>query len=101
MLGKRWANDTGVYYLTIIPRVLVGYEMVYVDGQRAGYNHLISNKREWNNCFIENAHKNIENSSRLYLFKKIDFQIVSNFEQTRTVTIFGEHGIMVHVYNDG
>ena len=29
--------------------------------------------------------------------KKIDFQIVSNFEQTRTVTIFGEHGIMAHV----
>ena len=22
-----------------------------------GYNHLISNKREWNNCFIKNAHK--------------------------------------------
>ena len=24
---------------------------------RVGYNHLISNKREWNNCFIKNAHK--------------------------------------------
>ena len=22
-----------------------------------GYNHLISNKPEWNNCFIKNAHK--------------------------------------------
>ena len=22
-----------------------------------GYNHLISNRREWNNCFIKNAHK--------------------------------------------
>ena len=22
-----------------------------------GYNHLISNKREWHNCFIKNAHK--------------------------------------------
>ena len=22
-----------------------------------GYNHLISNKRGWNNCFIKNAHK--------------------------------------------
>ena len=29
----------------------------------------------------------MENSSRLY------FQLVFNFEQTRTVTIFGEHGI--------
>ena len=33
------------YYLTIIPRVCIGY------------NHLISNKRKWNNCFIKNAHK--------------------------------------------
>ena len=24
---------------------------------RVGYNNLISNKREWNNCFIKNAHK--------------------------------------------
>ena len=36
-------------YLTIIPRARVGYEMI-----RVGYNHLISNKREWNNCFIKN-----------------------------------------------
>ena len=44
-------------YLTIIPRVCVGYEMI--DSQRAaycrvGYYHLVSNKREWNNCFIKN-----------------------------------------------
>ena len=26
-----------------------------------------------------------------------DFQLVFNFEQTRTVTIFGEHGITVHI----
>ena len=30
-----------------------------IDSQRGpylqvGYNHLISNKREWNNCFIDN-----------------------------------------------
>ena len=25
------------------------------------------------------------------------FQLVFNFEQTRTVTIFGEHGIMAHI----
>ena len=29
--------------------------------------------------------------------KSIDFQLVFNFEQTRTVTIFGEHGIMAHM----
>ena len=38
-------------YLTIILRARVGYEMI--DSQRS-YNHLISNKREWNNCFIKN-----------------------------------------------
>ena len=43
-------------YLTTIPRVRLGYEMV--DSQRgAFYNHLICNKYEWNNCFIKNAHK--------------------------------------------
>ena len=35
-------------YLTIIPRLRVGFEMV---------DHLISNKRQWNNCFIKNANK--------------------------------------------
>ena len=44
-------------YLTIIPRARVGYEVI--DSQRGakrrvGYNYLISNKREWNNCFIKN-----------------------------------------------
>ena len=29
--------------------------------------------------------------------KATDFQLVFNFEQTRTVTIFGEHGIMAHI----
>ena len=24
---------------------------------RVGYNNLISNKHEWNNCFIKNSHK--------------------------------------------
>ena len=26
-----------------------------------------------------------------------DYQLVFNFEQTRTVTIFGEHGITAHI----
>ena len=29
--------------------------------------------------------------------KTTNFQLVFNFEQTRTVTIFGEHGIMAHI----
>ena len=49
-------------YLTIIPRVCVGQEMV--DSQLGTF------------------------------VKTTDFQLVFNFEQTRTVTILGEHGIM-------
>ena len=30
-------------------------------------------------------------------FKTIDFQLVFNCEQTRTVIIFGEHSIMAHI----
>ena len=48
-----------VLYLTIIPQARIGYEVI--DSQRGAkrrvcYNHLISNKREWNNnyCFIKN-----------------------------------------------
>ena len=29
--------------------------------------------------------------------KTTDFQLVFNFEQTRTGTMFGEHGIMAHI----
>ena len=43
-------------YLTIIPRTRVGYELLD-SGQggehRVGYHKLISNKCEWNNCFIK------------------------------------------------
>ena len=47
-------------YLTIIPLALVGYEMIIANSAlRASLAiyHLISNKREWNNCFIKNAPK--------------------------------------------
>ena len=57
--NKRITHDSsrGKVYLTIIPRARVGYEMI--DSQLGatrlvGYNHLISNKHEWNNCFIKN-----------------------------------------------
>ena len=36
------------------------------------------------NCFIKNAHENREFLSTLFL-------------KTRTVTIFGEHGVMAHI----
>ena len=53
--------NTPKEYLTIIPRACTGYEMI--DSQRGatrlvGCNHLLSNKREWNNCFIKNVKLN-------------------------------------------
>ena len=59
-----------------------------------GYNHLISNKREWNNCFIKTPTKYREFFPTLFV-KTTDFQLVFNFEQTRTV--FGECGMMAHI----
>ena len=32
-----------------------------------------------------------------FICKRTDFQLVLNFEQTRTVTLFGEHGIMAYI----
>ena len=62
---------------------------------RVGYE-LALIKREWNNCFIKNAHK----TSRIlqdFCVKPTDFKLVFNFEQMRTVIIFGEHGTMAHI----
>ena len=52
-----WQGYLTFSNLTIIRRARVGYEVI--DSQRGakrrvGYSHLISNKREWNNCFIKN-----------------------------------------------
>ena len=58
-----------------------------------GYNHLISNKCEWNNCFVKNAHK-ISWILPHFICKNNRFSAWFNFEQKRSVTIFGEHGIM-------
>ena len=32
-----------------------------------------------------------------FICKRTDFQLVLNFEQTRTVTLFGEHDIMAYI----
>ena len=55
-----------------------------VDSQRGAdlaIYHLISNKREWNNCFIKNAHK-ISRILPNSFVKTTDVQLVSNFEQS-------------------
>ena len=52
---------------------------------------------EYSNCFIKNAHKISRIRFLPILFvKTTDFRLVFNFEYTRTVTLFGEHGIMAH-----
>ena len=92
-------NQKDARYLTIIPRWRVGYEMFNSQRgawHRVGYNHLRSNKYEWNNIFIKTPTKYREFFPTLFV-KTTEFQLVFNFEQTRTVTIFGEHGIMDHI----
>ena len=68
-------------YLTIIQRACIGYEMI--DSQRGaqrrvGYNHLIYNEREWNNCFIKN--------NQVILVGLADFFFMSNQK-----TIYGRY----------
>ena len=49
-------HDIPIGYLTIIPRTRVGYELLDSGRgakHRVGYHKLISNKHEWNNCFIK------------------------------------------------
>ena len=45
---------------------------------------------------LKNAHKYQELFPTLFV-KTTDFQLVFKFDQTRTVTIFGELGIMAHM----
>ena len=64
-------------HLTIIPRTRVGYELLDSGRgakHRVGYHKLISNKREWNNCFIkyQTLDKNISN----YIFYRLEFSAI-------------------------
>ena len=77
----------------------------YSAGARwiVGYNHLIFNKREWNNCFIKNTHE-ISRILPDFLYHLLQQPIFSLFlilsRRVRTVTIFGEHGI-INNYSSG
>ena len=66
------------------------------DGELIGYNHLKSNKREWNNCFIKMPTKYWEFFPTLFV-KTTYYQLVFEFEQTRTVTMFAEDGMMAFI----
>ena len=61
-----------VHY-TVIPRPRVGYEMI--DSQRiVGFYYPISNKHEWNNCFIKDNQKK--------LLDLVDFALQEQREDT-------------------
>ena len=86
-------------YLTIIPRERVGYEIVEADEARsAELVIIISYPTSASGIIVllKTPTKYREFFPTLFV-KTTDFQLVFNFEQTRTVTIFGEHGIMVHI----
>ena len=57
---------------------------------------IISYPTSANNCSLKNAHKISKFFPTLFV-KTTDFQLVFNFEQRRTVIIFGDPGIMGHI----
>ena len=64
-----------------------------IDSQRGatrlvGYNHLISNKREWNNyCFIKTPPK----------YRNLDYNKNKKAQKiTHMLAVFVDHGIMAH-----
>ena len=52
--------------------------------------------QRWNNCCVKNAHK-ISRILPGFICKRNRFQLVFNFEQMRTVTLFGEQATMAHI----
>ena len=93
----RWAVSQKRLMIPIIPRVRVGYEMV--DSQRgAELAIIISYPTSASGIIVllKTPTKYREFFPTLFV-KTTDFQLVFNFEQTRTVTIFGEHYIIAHI----
>ena len=65
-------------------RVHVGYELAIIISYPTSAS------------FIKNTHK-VSKILPPFICKTNNFQLVVNFEQTHTVTIFGEHGIMAYI----
>ena len=71
----------------------IGYELLDSGRgakHRVGYHKLISNKCEWNNCFIkyQTLDKNISN----YIFYRLQFSAIlwTKFSVIMLVSIFGQ-----------
>ena len=67
----------------------VGYEMAMIISYPTSASGIYF-------VFLKTPSKNREFFATLFE-KTTDFQLVFNFEQMRTVTLFGEHGIMAHI----
>ena len=76
-----------VIYLTIIQRVR--NELAIIISYPTSARGII--------VLLKTPTKYREFFSILFVTKTTDFQLVFSFRQTRTVTIFEEHGIMVHI----
>ena len=66
-----------VRYLTSIPRARVGYELLDSGRgaeHRVGYHKLISNKREWNNCFIK--YQTLDENISNFIFYRLEFSAI-------------------------
>ena len=72
-------------YVTILPRVRVGYKAAIIISYPTSASGIIG--------FVKNAHQILRILPDC-ICKNNRFQLVFNFEQTRTVTIIGEHGTM-------
>ena len=81
-------------FITIIPPVGIGYEMVRHAVSSCLYSTRIQQVRII--VLLETPTKYREFFLTLFV-KTTDFQLVFNFEQTRTVTIFGGYGTMAHM----
>ena len=75
-------------YLTIIPWVHVGYELTIIISYPTSPNGII--------VLLKTPTKYREFFPTLFV-KTTDFQVAFNFEQMRTVNIFGQYGIMTHI----
>ena len=75
-------------YLTITPRVRVGYELAIIISYSTSLSGLI--------VLLKTPTKYRELFPTLFV-KTTDLQLVFNFELTRTVTIYGKHSIIAQI----
>ena len=76
-LSRKWSLQCFAVYSTIIPRVRVEYELVIIISYPTSTSGII--------VLLKTPKK------------PTDSQPVVNFEQTRTVIIFGERDIVAHI----